>query len=157
MHLSCYYFFQVSAPYLVITFQMTSIQPGQHLRALDNLLDVYGFNITYQISAKTKQKDYTKNVKDLGTKLQNQELAQKLGEVNSGAKVLVDPIMSDLEKLRAKMSSKSGDKTKRLIRDITSKVQDFSSETNTSMYLKTSCSVLECRYLGHCFANVDYR
>lgn len=77
---------QVSAPYLVITFEMSSIQPGQHLRALDNLLQVYGFNITYQIT-NTKEEDLASNITTA----------------------------------------------------------------------RTSCSVLECRYLGHCYAAADFR
>lgn len=39
-----------SSPYLVIKFTMENLH-GTHLRALDRLLDVYGFNITYEIDA----------------------------------------------------------------------------------------------------------
>lgn len=41
-------FLQFSSPYLEIKFHMNNLH-GTHLRALDRLLDVYGFNITYEI------------------------------------------------------------------------------------------------------------
>ncbi|XP_044733704.1 fibropellin-1-like [Chrysoperla carnea] len=37
------------APFMVIEFRLDRLE-GNHLRVLDNLLDVYGFNITYEIS-----------------------------------------------------------------------------------------------------------
>uniref|UniRef100_A0A182NBV7 CUB domain-containing protein n=1 Tax=Anopheles dirus TaxID=7168 RepID=A0A182NBV7_9DIPT len=37
-----------SSPYLEVRFTMDSLY-GTHLRALDRLLDVYGFNITYEV------------------------------------------------------------------------------------------------------------
>uniref|UniRef100_A0A1B0AT93 CUB domain-containing protein n=1 Tax=Glossina palpalis gambiensis TaxID=67801 RepID=A0A1B0AT93_9MUSC len=40
---------QFNSQYLEISFQMTSLD-GTHLRALDRLLDVYGFNITYEMA-----------------------------------------------------------------------------------------------------------
>jgi hypothetical protein len=39
-----------SSPYLEVKFTMTNLY-GTHLRALDRLLDVYGFNITYEVDA----------------------------------------------------------------------------------------------------------
>jgi hypothetical protein len=39
-----------SSPYLEIKFTMASLY-GTHLRALDRLLDVYGFNITYEVDS----------------------------------------------------------------------------------------------------------
>lgn len=39
-----------TSPYLVIEFNMDNLY-GTHLRALDRLLDVYGFNITYDVNA----------------------------------------------------------------------------------------------------------
>jgi hypothetical protein len=43
---------QVSGPYLLIELQLSRLE-GHHLRALPRLLDVYGFNITYEISSET--------------------------------------------------------------------------------------------------------
>uniref|UniRef100_A0A1A9WKE3 CUB domain-containing protein n=1 Tax=Glossina brevipalpis TaxID=37001 RepID=A0A1A9WKE3_9MUSC len=40
---------QFNSQYLEISFQMSSLD-GTHLRALDRLLDVYGFNITYEMA-----------------------------------------------------------------------------------------------------------
>ncbi|GLV32325.1 uncharacterized protein CBL_00964 [Carabus blaptoides fortunei] len=42
---------QPQTPFLVIDFHMKELE-GNQLRALDGLLDVYGFNITYEISTK---------------------------------------------------------------------------------------------------------
>jgi hypothetical protein len=39
------------SPYLVIDFTLDRLE-GNHLRVMDQLLDVYGFNITYEISGK---------------------------------------------------------------------------------------------------------
>uniref|UniRef100_A0A182QIC5 CUB domain-containing protein n=1 Tax=Anopheles farauti TaxID=69004 RepID=A0A182QIC5_9DIPT len=39
-----------NSPYLEVRFTMDSLY-GTHLRALDRLLDVYGFNITYEVDA----------------------------------------------------------------------------------------------------------
>lgn len=39
------------SPYLVIDFTLDRLE-GNHLRVMDNLLDVYGFNITYEISGR---------------------------------------------------------------------------------------------------------
>lgn len=39
---------QTSSPFLEIEFKMNSLY-GTHLRVLDRLLDVYGFNITYEV------------------------------------------------------------------------------------------------------------
>lgn len=41
------------SPYLEIKFTMNSLY-GTHLRALDRLLDVYGFNITYEMKEQVK-------------------------------------------------------------------------------------------------------
>lgn len=41
-------------PFLQIQFSMSSLH-GTHLRALDRLLDVYGFNITYEINSDMKR------------------------------------------------------------------------------------------------------
>lgn len=38
-----------ASPYLAIEFSMDNLY-GTHLRALDRLLDVYGFNITYEVA-----------------------------------------------------------------------------------------------------------
>nr|CAD7568771.1 unnamed protein product [Timema californicum] len=40
-----------SRPFLVVDFSLDRLE-GNHLRALDNLLDVYGFNLTYELSGK---------------------------------------------------------------------------------------------------------
>lgn len=45
---------QFYSPFLEIQFTMDNLY-GSHLRALDRLLDVYGFNITYEIDATAKQ------------------------------------------------------------------------------------------------------
>lgn len=42
-----------NSPYLEIKFSMDNLY-GTHLRALDRLLDVYGFNITYEVDAIVK-------------------------------------------------------------------------------------------------------
>lgn len=42
-----------NSQYLEIRFRLTSLD-GTHLRALDHLLDVYGFNITYEINEPPK-------------------------------------------------------------------------------------------------------
>lgn len=39
------------SPYLVIDFTLDRLE-GNHLRVMDKLLDVYGFNITYEISGR---------------------------------------------------------------------------------------------------------
>jgi hypothetical protein len=39
------------SPYLVIDFTLDRLE-GNHLRVMDQLLDVYGFNITYEISGR---------------------------------------------------------------------------------------------------------
>lgn len=44
---------QFYSPFLEIQFTMDNLY-GSHLRALDRLLDVYGFNITYEISETVK-------------------------------------------------------------------------------------------------------
>ncbi|XP_039951231.1 uncharacterized protein LOC120768553 [Bactrocera tryoni] len=44
---------QFSSQYLEIRFTMPSLD-GTHLRALDRLLDVYGFNITYEVQQEVK-------------------------------------------------------------------------------------------------------
>lgn len=44
---------QFSSQYLEIRFTMASLD-GTHLRALDRLLDVYGFNITYEVQQEVK-------------------------------------------------------------------------------------------------------
>lgn len=44
---------QSHTPYLVIEFHMNILE-GNQFRALDNLLDVYGFNITYEISTRAE-------------------------------------------------------------------------------------------------------
>ncbi|XP_017466475.1 PREDICTED: uncharacterized protein LOC108359232, partial [Rhagoletis zephyria] len=44
---------QFSSQYLEIRFTMASLD-GTHLRALDRLLDVYGFNITYEVQQQVK-------------------------------------------------------------------------------------------------------
>ncbi|XP_053958786.1 uncharacterized protein LOC128863580 [Anastrepha ludens] len=44
---------QFSSQYLEIRFTMSSLD-GTHLRALDRLLDVYGFNITYEVQQEVK-------------------------------------------------------------------------------------------------------
>lgn len=43
-----------NSPFLEIKFTMNSLY-GTHLRALDRLLDVYGFNITYEVDNNVKQ------------------------------------------------------------------------------------------------------
>lgn len=48
---------QFNSQYLEIRFRMSSLD-GTHLRALDRLLDVYGFNITYEVES---VKDYQCN------------------------------------------------------------------------------------------------
>ncbi|KAH8405195.1 hypothetical protein KR222_008326, partial [Zaprionus bogoriensis] len=45
---------QFNSQYLEIRFTMASLD-GTHLRALDRLLDVYGFNITYEVQHEVKQ------------------------------------------------------------------------------------------------------
>ncbi|XP_034134213.1 uncharacterized protein LOC117587522 [Drosophila guanche] len=45
---------QFHSPYLEIRFTMATLD-GTHLRALDRLLDVYGFNITYEVQHEVKQ------------------------------------------------------------------------------------------------------
>lgn len=42
------------SPFLEIKFDMSNVH-GAHLRALDHLLDVYGFNITYEVDAIVKE------------------------------------------------------------------------------------------------------
>lgn len=42
-----------NSPFLEIKFQLDSIY-GTHLRVMDLILDVYGFNITYEVSESTK-------------------------------------------------------------------------------------------------------
>ncbi|KAL7741925.1 hypothetical protein ACLKA6_012136 [Drosophila palustris] len=44
---------QFNSQYLEIRFHMASLD-GTHLRALDRLLDVYGFNITYEVQHEVK-------------------------------------------------------------------------------------------------------
>lgn len=44
---------QPQTPFLVIDFHMKELE-GNQLRALDGLLDVYGFNITYEISTRAE-------------------------------------------------------------------------------------------------------
>lgn len=44
---------ETHTPFLVIDFYMTELE-GNQLRALDGLLDVYGFNITYEISTRAE-------------------------------------------------------------------------------------------------------
>lgn len=46
------------SPVVEIIFTLTNLY-GTHLRALDQLLDVYGFNITYEVDS--KEKSYTCN------------------------------------------------------------------------------------------------
>lgn len=41
---------QSNSPFLEITFQLDSLY-GTHLRVMDHLLDVYGFNITYEVDS----------------------------------------------------------------------------------------------------------
>ena len=41
------------SPFLVIDFSLQHLE-GNHLRVMDHLLDVYGFNITYEISENDK-------------------------------------------------------------------------------------------------------
>lgn len=41
--------FKTHMPFLVIEFHLERLE-GNHVRVLDNLLDVYGFNMTYEIS-----------------------------------------------------------------------------------------------------------
>lgn len=50
-------FVRSSSPFLEIKFQLDSLY-GTHLRVMDHLLDVYGFNITYEIAT---QKPYQCN------------------------------------------------------------------------------------------------
>ncbi|KAG5682685.1 hypothetical protein PVAND_012020 [Polypedilum vanderplanki] len=40
---------QANSPFLEITFQLETSVYGTHLRVMDHLLDVYGFNITYEV------------------------------------------------------------------------------------------------------------
>lgn len=41
-------------PYMVVEFQLDRLE-GNHVRVLDKLLDVYGFNFTYEITTEDKQ------------------------------------------------------------------------------------------------------
>lgn len=50
-----------SSPYLEIKFTMDNLY-GAHLRVLDRLLDVFGFNVTYEIEI-DQMKSYTCNTK----------------------------------------------------------------------------------------------
>lgn len=58
-------FLQFSSPYLEIKFHMNNLH-GTHLRALDQLLDVYGFNITYEIDLVKKYQCNTLQCRFLG-------------------------------------------------------------------------------------------
>lgn len=54
-----------SSPYLEIKFTMENLH-GTHLRVLDRLLDVYGFNITYEIDKVKTMQCNTKKCSFLG-------------------------------------------------------------------------------------------
>ncbi|KAK9753725.1 CUB domain [Popillia japonica] len=49
-------YLQTYQDYLVITLKLDAIE-STHLRVLDHLLDVYGFNITYEISSSAPRTD----------------------------------------------------------------------------------------------------
>ncbi|XP_015605218.1 uncharacterized protein LOC107272516 [Cephus cinctus] len=48
--------FKTFRPFLVIDFELHRLE-GNHVRVLDNLLDVYGFNITYEITGDEPKND----------------------------------------------------------------------------------------------------
>ncbi|XP_065201257.1 uncharacterized protein LOC135832148 isoform X2 [Planococcus citri] len=50
-------FVRTNLTYLVIDFELHQLE-GNHLRALDNLMDVFGFNITYEISTNEPSKNF---------------------------------------------------------------------------------------------------
>lgn len=51
-----YKLFKTFRPFLVIEFELDRLE-GNHVRVLNNLLDVYGFNITYQMTEDVPNSD----------------------------------------------------------------------------------------------------
>lgn len=50
-------------PYLVLEFELDRLE-GNHVRVLDKLLDVYGFNLTYQIGIESADESESCSLKD---------------------------------------------------------------------------------------------
>lgn len=51
-----YKWFRTFRPFLVVEFELDRLE-GNHVRVLNNLLDVYGFNVTYQMTEDVPNSD----------------------------------------------------------------------------------------------------
>lgn len=104
-------------PYMVIDFALDS-HFGTHIRALDNLLDVYGFNITYEI-ASTKFPEVPREETSDASTTQGSEEASAPGATSSGE-------------------------------------QSIDEDTAPSGVRAQLCSVVDCSFSGHCYANANF-